>query len=390
VLDPFAGTGTALTLVAGRGDRALGIEAHPLIGGLAALKLERPAAPATLLEAVELLRSAAEAHASRTTLVGEPEVLRRFVPAGALRDLVGWRDAVDDVEGPWREHLRWLVLGALRDQVGRSWPYPSTRRGSRGRERPVAELVDKRAGRMVEDLVAAPRAPRASVIRGDARCARTWDAIDSGSVDACISSPPYLNQVSYAEITRLELHFLGYARTWREMNERVSSHLVASCTQQVTKARAESARARLETHPQLLPRLTTVASALTRAQRERARGKQYDRLLWAYFGDLCEVFENLRRVLAPGARAAWVIGDSALYGVYIDTPALIGALTEEFGLEVLDDFFLRERGRKWASVGGRHGRILSERMLVFRQRPLASQPTLPGFTPAAPDPVAAA
>ncbi len=390
MLDPFAGTGTALTLVTGRGDRALGIEAHPLIGELAALKLERPDAPATLLEAVELLRSAAIARASHTKLSSEPEALKRFVPAGTLRELARWRDAVDDVGGPWKKHLRWLVVGALRDQVGRSWPYPSTRRISRGRERPVAELVDKRAHRMVEDLVAAPRAPKAHVIRGDARCARTWDLIDSGSVDACISSPPYLNQVSYAEITRLELHFLGYARTWREMNERVSSHLVASCTQQVTKARAESARAGLEGHPHLLSRLTTIAGALTRAQRDRPRGKQYDRLVWAYFGDLCKVFENLRRVLAPGARSAWVIGDSALYGVYIDTPALIGALAEEFGLEVLDDFFLRERGRKWASVGGRHGRILSERMLVFRQRPLASQPPLPGFIAAAVDPVAVA
>jgi hypothetical protein len=101
--------------------------------------------------------------------------------------------------------------------------------------------------------------------------------------------------------------------------------------------------------------------------------------VWSYFADLQAVLENLRLALAPGARVAWVLGDSAPYDVYVDTPVLLGLLAEELGFEVLDDVFLRPRGAKWRGVGARHQRILSERLLVFRKPGWAKQERLPGF-----------
>jgi len=379
VLDPFAGTGKSLTFIAGRGDQAIGIEAHPLIGELAALKLERPGPPRALRDCAAELTEVAGDRVHQTTISHEPQVLKRFLPDDTLREFAAWRDSVELVGGPWQGHLRWLVLGALRDSVGRSWPYPSRRRASAARGRPVADLVRRRAEVMAEDIAAAPRLPVARLIREDAREARAWASFEPGSVSACISSPPYLNQLSYAELTRLELHFLGLARSWREMRERVSSRLVASCTQQVTKASAAVAREEMASLADASTALAALARKLELARRERTRGKPYDLLIWSYFNDLAAVLQELRRVLIPGARVAWVIGDSALYDVYVDTPALIGLLAEELGFEMLDDHFLRERGRKWASVGKRHGQTLSERMLVFRLPQLGSQPTLPGL-----------
>jgi hypothetical protein len=379
VLDPFAGTGKSLTFVTGRGDCAIGIEAHPLVAELAALKLARPGAPEELRNCVEGFSEVARGRVHQTTISDEPQVLKRFIPEGKLRELAAWRDSAESVEGPWRMHLRWLVLGALRDSVGRSWPYPSKRRAAAARGLEIADLVRNRAELMAQDLAAAPRLPTARLIHEDAREPRAWSSLEPGSVDACISSPPYLNQLSYAEMTRLELHFLGVARSWREMSEKVSSRLVASCTQQVNKARAAAAREKIAALPDTSAALAVLSSELESARRARAGGKPYDLLAWSYFNDLRAVLHELRRVLAPGARAAWVIGDSALYDVYVDTPALVGLMADELGFELLEDRYLRERGRKWANVGKRHGRVLSERMLVFRRPQLGSQATLPGL-----------
>lgn len=49
---------------------------------------------------------------------------------------------------------------------------------------------------------------------------------------------------------------------------------------------------------------------------------------------MAKVITHLRDYSAAGARCAWVIGDSAPYGIYVDTPALIGSLAESLGFKV--------------------------------------------------------
>jgi hypothetical protein len=375
-LDPFAGSGTSLTFVSGRGDAVIGIEAHPLMAELSALKLSRPGS-GSLRDAVDALAEAAASARARIDLGGEPQLLREWMPADVLTDLVAWREACAASDDPWAGHVRWLVLGTLRDLAGTNWPY-----AHRARARPskdVRQVVFERADQMTADLAAAPRSPTARVIRGDARDPATWGAIAPGAVSACISSPPYLNQVSYAEATRLELYFLGRAGSWREMNDAVGRDLVASCTQQVTVARSAEAQRHLSAFPAISASLASLARRLHHERRKRSRGKIYDLLLWAYFADLAEVLVGLRRALAPGARAAWVVGDSAPYDVHVDTPALLGMLAEEVGFQVLEDRHLRPRGHKWAGVGQRHAQLLSERLLVFARPGWGEQTSLPGF-----------
>lgn len=379
VVDPFVGSGKSATFVCGRGDPVVGIEAHPLMAGLAQLKLTRPGPAQQLRNASTLLAEEVWRRLPTVAFDDEPELVRRFLPADAVRQLAAWRDAVPVVGGPWEEHLRWAVLGALREVAGGSWPYTHPGRPARKASKPIAHLVQVRTDRMAADLAAAPRMPSGWVIHGDARSGKAWASVPPASVAASVSSPPYLSQVSYAEATRLELYYLGWVSSWREMTETVSRHLVASCTQQVTAARAESAQAKLADCPGTSAAVVSLARRLLQARTGRRRGKVYDRLVWSYFADLRRVLDHLQRALAPGARAAWVIGDSAPYDVYVDTPVLVGLLAEELGFEVLDDIFLRPRGRKWPGVGARHSRVLSERLLVFRRPRWGAQEPLPGF-----------
>jgi len=111
----------------------------------------------------------------------------------------------------------------------------------------------------------------------------------------------------------------------------------------------------------------SLTDLLTKQRRDRTRGKEYDQVVPAYFVGMAEVLSNLAVALKAGATCVWLIGDSAPYGVYIDTPRLIGELACSLGFEVDGDLTLRHRGNRWQSAAGRHSVALTERLLVFRR-----------------------
>ncbi|WP_257236621.1 hypothetical protein [Nostoc sp. 'Peltigera malacea cyanobiont' DB3992] len=65
------------------------------------------------------------------------------------------------------------------------------------------------------------------LIKGSAHllCQKT-----SSIASLCITSPPYLNNFDYAEMSRMELYFWGYASSWREITNKVRSILIPNTT----------------------------------------------------------------------------------------------------------------------------------------------------------------
>lgn len=370
-VDPFTGSGRSATALVGHGDCFFGLEAHPLAADLAQVKLSRPGPSQELRQAATEVAQRAE-RASEQAAVDA--VLTRFVPPFALSQLTRLRATVAEQGGPWEGHLRWLLLGALRRHSGSGWPYPRPRGAQQAK--PPSQLFLDGAQAMADDLATAARQPRGRVVCADARAPESWLGLAPGSASGCVSSPPYLNQVSYTEALRLEVHLLGWADSWAQMSA-LGAGLVASCTQQVGGERFALAQRWLASRPGIEAAVRSLCQRLSHAQNGLRRPKRYDRLLVAYFADIGQVLQALLPMMAPGARAAWVVGDSAPYNVYVDTPALLGVLATELGFEVLDDVTLRERGRRWPGSGSRHSRRLSERLLVFRRPAWGEQLELP-------------
>ena len=105
----------------------------------------------------------------------------------------------------------------------------------------------------------------------------------------------------------------------------------------------------------------------TKKRRER-RSKEYDQVAPAYFLAMSQILTNLHDHLDDGASVLWLIGDSAPYGVYVDTPGLIAGLGADAGFEVISDVTLRARGQRWASNTARHGVKLHERLVTLKKR----------------------
>lgn len=52
----------------------------------------------------------------------------------------------------------------------------------------------------------------------------------ANTASLCITSPPYLNNFDYAEMSRMELYFWGYAGSWREVTHQVRSVMIPNTT----------------------------------------------------------------------------------------------------------------------------------------------------------------
>ena len=76
------------------------------------------------------------------------------------------------------------------------------------------------------------------------------------------------------------------------------------------------------------------------------QGSSTNWLVPLYFRDLRRIIENIRASVREGGRVAMVVGDSAPYGIYVDTPALLTSLAEELGLTPLNSTVLRSRGAR--------------------------------------------
>jgi len=367
VVDPFCGSATTAFALPAEVAFAAGIEAHPLIAELGALKLRRaPRHPDGLREAARhIATDAAPGDVER-----EPYLLRRCFNPDTLAALVGLRDRlVAERRSAWAAHLRWALLGTLREvaSVKVGWPY---QRPNQSRQAPFDDPAARmviRADRIADDLETGPRPPRGQVIRGDARTPDAWRRAARASVfDACVTSPPYLNNYDYADATRIELFFLGKITSWAKMCSTVRSGMVVATTQQSRRRVAQRALASLErAHPEVHAHTMPTLEALVTERRRRERGKEYDQVLPTYLADIARVLARLHEHSRAGARSAWIIGDSAPYGVHIDTPALVRDLAVSTGFADAAIQKLRSRGLRWQTNGTRHRVPLVEQLVTF-------------------------
>ena len=368
IIDPFCGVGTVGTAARTHELGFIGIEAHPWIAQVARLKFETPDEPATLRsDAEELVRDLGPSDTH-----DEHELIRRAFAPEMLGLLVTLRERIRNSKSVWREHLDLALLANLRSHaaVKVGWPYQLPRQPREPRSNDPAALFIRRTGLMAEDLERSDASHSAAqVIHGDSRDPLTWAAADLSVARAAISSPPYLNNFDYADATRLELYFARTVSSWKELVTHVRSGMLVATTQQTTIETARHADEQLAAWPGVHAHVRRIIGSLECERLRRGRGKEYSRVAGPYFAGIGQVLENLAFALPSNAPIALVVGDSAPYGIFIDTPAILLAIGAEVGLIPVGSSVLRTRGSKWRTNGSRHQVPLTEKLVEFRVRP---------------------
>jgi hypothetical protein len=390
VIDCFAGSGVTGTAARARGLSFVGIEAHPFVAELARLKLN-PRANAAEIRTMgrQVSEVARMSRSSPPAFVDlEPDLIRRSFANDTLQTLLHLRELIKERKSePASLYLKWALLATLRDvaDVKVGWPY---QRPGVARKPPHNDPIARfgiRIQAMADDIESVSetdlftyRTPTAAmqatqqVIVGDSRDRGVWEQVTAEGA-ACISSPPYLNNFDYADATRLELYFWGDISTWGDMCREVRGDMLTATTQQSSVMEKTSAIAELRGRASGLggpvEEILKLVESINEEKRRRGRrSKEYDQVVPAYFLAMCKILRNLSDHLRPGATALWLVGDSAPYGVYIDTPRLIGDLASEVGLDFVEDVRLRLRGNRWGQNSDRHNVPLTERLIVLNKR----------------------
>lgn len=158
-----------------------------------------------------------------------------------------------------------------------------------------------------------PPTSMANVHAGDARCLKT---IDSGSVDAVITSPPYLNAIDYLRGHRLALVWLGYGL--KQLRQIRSSSIGAERAPDDLKTRMLFAR---------------ISAAMGKLEE---LPKRYRLMIERYAEDLYRMISEIARVLRPGGTATLVVGNSCLKGTFIENAAGVAEAARMVGLTLTD------------------------------------------------------
>jgi hypothetical protein len=189
------------------------------------------------------------------------------------------------------------------------------------------------------------RGPRSTLIRGDAR---TCEGVPDDWADLVITSPPYPNNYDYADATRLEMSFMKEINGWGDLQQKIRSNLVRSCSQHVPERAVdlEDTLDSSEVRP-IREDLSQVCRTLSEVRQSKGGKKTYHLMVACYFRDLSSVWQALRRCCKTPSRICFVVGDSAPYGVYVPVIPWLGTLAIAAGFKSYHFEKTRDRNIKW-------------------------------------------
>jgi hypothetical protein len=379
LLDPFVGSGTTSIVAKQLGVNSVGIEAHPFVHWVAKVKCLWEYDMGQLHRSIQRLLT--HLHhmpdfPGEESLSEFPPLVRKCYSDKNLWALKYIRDSIEACS-PTPEiadFFRLALTDTLRtaSKAGTGWPYIAPSKYHEKNERPALEVFAQTVQGMYRDLGTVLAKRRAAYVETRLLLmdARQPYPIEPESIDLAVTSPPYLNNYDYADRTRLEMYFWGWARSWRDITEKVRDKLIIAATTQIRRSSFEEnpvSPAIRMLEPTLYYELADKVSQLKERRLYKGGKKSYDLMVAGYFNDMLLIIQQVYRVLKPQAAFVMVLGDSAPYGVYIPTEEYLGRLALAVGFRDYRVQNLRERGGKWGRNPQRHKVMLKEGILWLRK-----------------------
>jgi len=379
ILDPFVGCGTTAVAAKERGVNCVGIEVHPFVFQVAQTKIFWEFDLGVLYQRIESLLTLLHKKLSGNFSydVSEfPELIHKCYSPRNLAKLKIIRDTIEsfDCSAEERNLFRLALTDTLRtaSTAGTGWPYVApSKYHAKQNERNGLEVFTEQIRSMFDDLKIVCSRPRRPVeIRLLPMDARAVYPLTDASMDLAVTSPPYLNNYDYADRTRLEMYFWGWAKSWGEITEQVRDKLIIAATTQIRRNDFSDKPLNSEIKEldaQVYEELCAKVRALERLRLKKGGKKSYDLMVAGYFNDVSQVMRQVFRVLKPRAPFVLILGDSAPYGVHIPTEEYLGKLGIGIGFRRYEIQQLRTRGDKWNHNPQRHQVALRESILILER-----------------------
>lgn len=324
VLDPMMGSGTVLVTARAKGHYAIGMDIDPLavlISRVWASTIDKVAIRRYAAKVLDRARREFPKVAVRDAYPKNADAeTRQFVrywfDPYARRQLACLANAIRRCRNKKTRDVLWCCFSRLiiTKQAGASLALDLAHsRPHKGFDvapvKPFSNFlcVVDRVLKHCLDSFEGKRGPRAQIRRGDARRLPLPDS----SIDLVLTSPPYLNAIDYLRCSKFSLVWMGHSaadlRSVRSMS-------VGSEVGDYSRIHADFI-SRLGLDSRLSPRQQA--------------------LLSRFVDDMDQAIKEVSRVLVPGGRAIYVIGENTIRGIYIQNAKIIVALARKAGLRLV-------------------------------------------------------
>lgn len=380
IYDPFMGSGTTNLVARSMGINSVGVEAHPFVHKITKAKLNLNIEVSDVENSIESLKKTLSKTVPPKNLEDFlskefPELILKCFLLETLFELLVIRNAIKKLKQSEevKSFLNTALVCVLRDVsiAATGWPYIAPNKIKiTSLSKKGAETYFALALKMCNDLQKVKKSLPAietthRAYLGDSR--KTQELIETNSVDHIFTSPPYLNNFDYADRTRLEMYFMGDANNWGDITDKIRTKLITSATTQISRndERYNFKEEFINDCPEVYEFLSDAVKKLGELRLIKGGKKSYDLLTVGYFNDLYDILKENQRVLKPGKKALYILGDSAPYGVHIPTDVLIGEIGKCVGFTDFKIDVLRVRGGKWANNPQRHSVMLRESIVTL-------------------------
>lgn len=320
VFDPFCGSGTTLLACKQNGINSIGYDVLP-ISVFASMVKTRNYEKEKLQEAArELFRNKFE----RPEKIDVPSIMKRAFSKYALEDIIFFKKKMRNIEPETRDFMLLALVNAAM-KVSWAWKDGGVIKIKNRRPIPLRPLYKRVVKNMIRSIGEKKDAD-ACVKYGDARKTE----IDDGSIDAVITSPPYLNNIDYTKVYEIE--------DW--MVRGVMGEPEPAVRSYIGTGREINFLEEME-----IP--------------NQAR---------AYFCDMNMVLKELYRVCRSGAGVCLVVGNAFFTDIrqHVESDIILAELAEKIGFETEHVYIMNER-EALVNRTIKHGKIRESAVILKKK-----------------------
>jgi DNA modification methylase len=354
ILDPFCGSGTTLLASKEIGIPVQGIAILPLsvfISNSKLLRYDKSHIKNAINEIKDLFQKCDKYHEIND---GKRDLLIKFFPEETLDKVLFIRGWINDKDDDQINHFFLTALLSILEDVSYTRKDGGFLRVLKGKK--ITDLKSvylSKLYKMVRDIEFINNLPNtdAEAIEGDAR--KTM--FEQTSFSAVITSPPYPNRHDYTRVYLLEL-VTGFIDTQEEIKT-LRYHSVRSHVEARRKFIAEDYN---------LP--NTLNAILQRLEEISLPNRQIIKMLEGYFEDMHLVLKEIKRLLRPNSKVAFIIGDVRYGGIKVPVGDILITLGNNIGLEFKEKITARMRGNSPQQMK-KYGRDpIEENILIWERK----------------------
>jgi site-specific DNA-methyltransferase (cytosine-N4-specific) len=341
ILDPFCGCGTTLLECFLTDINSVGVDLHPLACFIARVKIESlsikhvelrreikkllgkiraDGAQLRDVKNLNLFFSSPQKVSDLPPLPDMPNIHKWFSPDVLTKIQVIMKN-IDKVENENIRNLFKVVFSSILRPIS-NWDARQVRvrlLKSPKKNVPVFDIFENKLWKSYLTILSYQKIKPKLSIEGNAEAriingdARKMEFIDSESIDAIITSPPYAMALPYVDTDRLSLFMLGYV-TRHTINDlifqMIGNREISGKIREMLESEFLSKHEELPFPDYFKKTLHTLIQENTKLTEKAFRRKNMPALLYKYFSDMDLCLDEMDRVLKPDKYCIIIVGNN--------------------------------------------------------------------------------